>query len=50
MIMYDHENDDDYRFILRWFIDLGDVVHGASSTEQDDDKNHTSHECEDHGI
>ena len=48
--MYGHENGDDCRFILMWFIDLGDAVHGATSAEHDDDKNHTSHECENHGT
>ena len=49
MMMYYHENDDDYKFILMWFIDIGDAVHGATSEEHDGDKNHTSHECEGHG-
>ena len=49
MIMYYHENDDDYRFILMWFIDLCDAVHGVTSVEDDGDKNHTSSACEDHG-
>ena len=49
MVMYYHENDDDYTFILMWFIDHGDAVYGATSAEHDGDKNHTSHECEDHG-
>ena len=35
--------------ILMWFIDLSDAVHGVTSEEHDGDKNHTSHECEDHG-
>ena len=49
MMMYYHEDDDDYKLILMWFIDLGDAVHGTTSAEHDGDKNHTSHECEDHG-
>ena len=47
--MYYHENDDDYRLILIQFIDLGDAVHGASSVENDGDKNYISCACEDHG-
>ena len=41
--------DDDYKFILMWFIDLGEAVHSVTSAEHDGDKNHTSCECEDHG-
>ena len=49
MMMYYHENDDGYKFILMWFIDLGDAVQGATSEEHDGGKSHTSQECEDHG-
>ena len=42
MIMYYHENKDDYKFILMWFIDIGDEVHGLTGEENDTDPNDTS--------
>ena len=30
MIMYYHENNNDYKFILMWFIDISDEVHGST--------------------
>ena len=41
MIMYYHENNNDYKFILMWFIDIGDYVHGSTGTEHDGDQNDT---------
>ena len=40
--MYYHENNDDYKFILMWFIDIGDEVHGSTGKEHDGDQNDTS--------
>ena len=48
-MMYYHENNDDYKFILMWFIDVHGEVHGVISTEHDRDNNCTSNVCEDHG-
>ena len=48
-MMYYHENNDDYKFILMWFIDLGDEVHGVTGEEHDGDHNSISSVCEDHG-
>ena len=45
--MYYDENNDDYKFILMWFIDLGDEVHGLTGEENDGDQNDTSCVCED---
>ena len=49
MMMYYHKNNDDYEFILMWFIDLGDEGHGVTSEEHDGDHNSTSCVCENHG-
>ena len=48
-MMYYHENNDDYKFISMWFVDLDDEVHGVTSEEHDGDHNSTSCVCEDHG-
>ena len=47
--MYHHEHYDDYKFILMWFLDIGDEVHGVTSAEYDSDHNSTSHVCKDRG-
>ena len=49
MIMYYHENNDDYKFILMCFIDIADEVHGLTSEENDSDQNDTSCACDDPG-
>ena len=49
MIMYYHENNNDYEFILMWFIDNGDDVHGSTDAEHDGDQNDTSCVCDDPG-
>ena len=50
MIMYYHENNDNYKFILMWFINIGDEVHGSTAEENDGDQNDTSCVCDDPGI
>ena len=47
--MYYYENNDDYKFILMWFIDIGDEVHGLTGEENDGDQNDTSCVSEDTG-
>ena len=49
MIMYYHENNNDYKLILMWFIDFSDDIHGSTDGEQDGDKNDTSYACDDPG-
>ena len=44
-----NENNDDYKFILMWFIDLGDEVHGLTGVENDSDQNSTSCVCDNPG-
>ena len=38
MIMYYHENNNDYKFILMCFINNGDDVHGSTDAEHDGDQ------------
>ena len=45
MMMHYHENNDDYKFNLMWFVDLGDEVHGVTSEEYDGDDKSV---CENH--
>ena len=47
--MYHHEDNDDYKFILMQFIDIGDEVHGLTGEENDGDQNGTSCVCDDPG-
>ena len=35
--MYYHENHNDYKLILMWFIDISDDVHGSTDGKQDAD-------------
>ena len=49
MIMYYHKNNDDYKFILMWFIDIVDEMHGSTGDENDGDQNGTSCVCDDPG-
>ena len=49
MLMYYHEQNNDYKLILMWFIDISDVVSGSTDGEQDVDKNATSCVCDDPG-
>ena len=49
MIMYYHENHDDHKFLLMWFIDIGDAVHSLTGEENDGDQNSTSCVCDDPG-
>ena len=49
MMMYYNENNDDYKFILLWCIDLGDEVYGLTGEEHNSDHNSTSCVCEDPG-
>ena len=47
--MYYHENNNDDKFILMWFIDVSDNVHGTTDGEKDGDQNDSSCLCDDHG-
>ena len=47
--MYYQENNDCSKFILMWFIDIGDEVHGLRREENDGDQNDTSCVCDDPG-
>ena len=49
MIIYNHENNDDYKFILMWFIDIADEVHDLTHEQNDGDQNGTSSVCDDPG-
>ena len=49
MIMYYHENNNDDKFILMWFIDVSDNVCGTTDGEKDGDQNDSSCLCDDHG-
>ena len=48
-MMYYHEINDDYKFILMWFLDIADEVHGLTGEENDGDQNSTSCVWEDLG-
>ena len=37
MIMYNHENNVDYKVILMWFIDIDDAVHDLTFEQNDID-------------
>ena len=49
MIIYNHENNDDYKFVLMWFIDIADEVHDLTHEQNDGDQKGTSSVCDDHG-
>ena len=49
MIMYNDENNDDYKFILMWFIYIDDEVHTLTDEQNDGDPNGTSAVCDDPG-
>ena len=38
MIMYDHENSDHYKFIVMWFLDIGDDAHNVICGKDDGDE------------
>ena len=44
--MYNHENNDDYKFILMWLIDIDDEVHNLTDEQNDSDQNGTSSVCD----
>ena len=48
-MMYYHENNDDYKLILMWFIDIGHEVHSLTGEENDCDEIGTSCVCDDPG-
>ena len=37
IIMYHHEHNDDYKFILMWFLDITDEVHNLTHEQHDGD-------------
>ena len=37
IIMYHHEHNDDYKFILMWFLDISDEVHNLTHEQNDGD-------------
>ena len=47
--MYYHENNNDDKFILMWFIDVSDNVHGTTDGEKDGDENVSSGLCDNPG-
>ena len=49
MIMYYHENNNDYKLILMWFIDVSDNVHGLTDGETDGHQKDSSCVCDDPG-
>ena len=49
MIMYNHENNDDYKVILMWFIDIDDEVHDLTDEQNDGDQSGTWSVCDDPG-
>ena len=49
MIMYNHENNDDYKIILMWFIGIADEVYDLRDEQNDGDQNGASSVCDDHG-
>ena len=38
MIMYDQENLDHYKFIVMWFLDIGDDAHDVTCGNDDGDE------------
>ena len=36
--MYHHEHNDDYKFIVMWFIDIADEVHDLTHEQNDGDE------------
>ena len=40
--MYYHENNDNYKLILMWFIDISDNMHGSTDGEEDGNQNDSS--------
>ena len=38
MMMYYHEHHDDYKFIVMWFLDIADDVHGVICAMNDGDE------------
>ena len=49
MIMYHHEDNDDYMFILMCFIDIDDAVHNTRDDNSEGDKNGILSIYDDHG-
>ena len=47
--MYNDENNDDYKVLLMWFLDIIDTVYGLRDEQNDGDNNGMSSICDDCG-
>ena len=44
--MYHHEHNDDYKFILMWFLDIADEVHDLTHEQNNGDVKGISSVCD----
>ena len=44
--MYHYEHNDDYKFMLMWFIDIADEVHDLTHEQNDGDDKSISSVCD----